>query len=320
MKLGIAIAMIAAIASAPTQAQTPTFPTKQVRIIVPLPPGATADTLPRLLAEKMSARWGVPVVVENRPGAAQNLGAEIVARAEPDGHTLLATPQGPLVISQSLFSKLNFDPGAFTPITVMASLPFVLVVNSKAPVSNLAELVARAKANPGALSYASPGLGSPTHLTMEWLQQLMGGKLNHVPYQGAAPALMDVLAGHVDVMFDNAGNVIELIRSGKVKALAVTSRSRIPELPDVPAIAETWPEYEATSWFAMVAPPKTPPSIASTISRAAIEALRAPDVSRKVGDLSASVVANTPEEMAAFMASEIVQWRKVIEAARVKLD
>lgn len=322
MKLGIALAaaVIAALASAPTRAQTQPFPSRPVRIIVPLPPGATADTVPRLIAEKMSVRWGVPVVVENRPGAAQNLGAEIVARAEPDGHTLLATPQGPLVISQSLFSKLNFDPGAFTPITVMASLPFVLVVNAKAPVSSLADLAARSRANPGGLSYASPGLGSPTHLTMEWLQQLMGAKLTHVPYQGAAPALMDVLAGHVDVMFDNAGNVIELIRSGKVRALAVTSRSRIAELPDVPAIAETWPEYEATSWFAIAAPPKTPPSIASAISRAAIDALRAPDVSRKVADLSANVVANTPEEMAAFMATEIVQWRKVIESARVKLD
>ncbi len=318
--LGFAVVAIAALFCAQAAAQAPAFPTKQVRIVVPLPPGATADTVPRLIADKMSARWGVPVVVENRPGAAQNLGAEIVARAEPDGHTLLATPQGPLVISQSLFSKLNFDPGAFTPITVMASLPFVLVVRSEAPISSLADLVARAKANPGSLTYASPGIGSPTHLTMEWLQQLMGAKLVHVPYQGAAPALMDVLAGHVDVMFDNAGNVIELIRSGKVRALGVTSGTRMAELPDTPAIAETWPEYVATSWFAIVAPPKTPPAVAAEISRAAIDALRAPDVTRKVEDLSASVVANTPEEMAAFMADEIAQWRKVIDVARVKLD
>ena len=320
MKFCIAVAVVAALACAPARAQAPPFPTKQIRIVVPLPPGATADTVPRLIAEKMSARWGVPVIIENRPGAAQNLGAEIVARTEPDGHTLLATPQGPLVISQSLFSKLNFDPGAFTPITVMASLPFVLVVSSKSNVSSLGDLAARSRANPGALSYASPGVGSPTHLTMEWLQQLMGAKITHVPYQGAAPALMDVLAGHVDVMFDNAGNVVELIRSGKVRALAVTSRNRMAEMPDVPAIAETWPEYVATSWFGIVAPPNTPPAIASAISRAAIDALRTPDVARKVADLSASVVANTPEEMAAFMAEEIMQWRKVIESARVKLD
>ena len=316
-----AAAMIAAgfvAAAVPAAAQT--FPARAIRIIVPLPPGATADTVPRLIGEKLTAKWNVPVVIENRPGAAQNLGAEIVAKSEPDGHTLLATPQGPLVISQSLFSKLNFDPAAFTPVTVMASLPFVLVASTRAPVSSLAELAAYAKANPNRLSYATPGVGSGTHLTMEWLQQLMGASLTHVPYQGAAPALTDVLAGHVDVMFDNAGNVVELIKAGKIRALAVTSRQRMKELPEIPAIAETWPSYVATSWFGVVAPPKTPPAIAAILSRAMVEALRAPDVAKKVADLSANVVANTPEEMAAFLKEEIAQWRHVIEAAKVKLD
>ena len=296
------------------------YPTRPIRIIVPLPPGATADTLPRLIGEKLTLKWGQPVVIENRPGAAQNLGAELVAKAEPDGYTLLATPQGPLVLSQYFYPKLGFNPQAFVPITVMAQLPYVLVAHPKLPVASLADLIAVAKGQPGKLNYASPGTGSSNQLAMEWLKSLGGIPLTHIPYKGAAPALTDLLAGHVEVMFDNAGNVVPLIRDGKLKALAVSSKTRMTDLPNVPAVAETYPQFEASSWFAVVAPPGTPPEVAAKLSQAMGEALRLPDVASRVRELSATPIGSTPEETAAFLAEERERWRGVIAAVGVKPD
>src|SRR4051812_4380252 len=216
-------------AARPAAAQA--YPSRPIRIIVPLPPGATADTLPRLIGEKLTAKWGQPVIIENRPGAAQNLGAEMVAKAEPDGYTLLATPQGPLTISPYLYHRLGFDPAAFVPITIMASLPYVLVTHPGSPIVSLEALVAYAKAHPDKLNYASPGAGSSNQLAMEWLKSLAEIGLTHVPYRGAAPALTDLLAGHVDIMFDNAGNVVQLIKDGRLKALAVSAKARMADLP-----------------------------------------------------------------------------------------
>jgi len=296
------------------------YPVRPIRIIVPLPPGATADTLPRLIGEKLTLKWGQPVVIENRPGAAQNLGAELVAKSEPDGYTLLATPQGPLVISQYFYPKLSFDPQAFVPITVMAQLPYVLVAHPKLPVASLADLIAAAKGEPGKLNYASPGTGSSNQLAMEWLKSLGGIPLTHIPYKGAAPALTDLLAGHVDVMFDNAGNVVSLIRDGRLKALAVSSKTRMTDLPDVPAVAETYPQFDASSWFAMVGPPGTPPEVATKLSQAMGEALRLPDMASRVRELSATPIGGTPEETATFLAEERERWRGVIAAAGLKPD
>ncbi len=300
----------------PAAAQS--YPSRPIRIIVPLPPGATADTLPRLIGEKLTAKWGQPVIIENRPGAAQNLGAEMVARAEPDGYTLLATPQGPLTISQYLYPRLGFDPAAFVPITIMAALPYVLVTYPTAPVSSLEEFIAYAKAHPDKLNYASPGAGSSNQIAMEWLKSLADIRLTHVPYRGAAPALTDLLAGHVDVMFDNAGNVVQLIKDGRLKALAVSAKARMAELPDVPAIAERFPQFVAMSWFAVVAPPKTPPEIAALLADAMAEALRMPDVSKRVAELSATVMATTPAETAAYLRKETEQWGRVIVSAGIK--
>jgi len=294
------------------------YPSRPIRIIVPLPPGATADTLPRLIGEKLTAKWGQPVIIENRPGAAQNLGAEMVAKAEPDGYTLLATPQGPLTISQYLYRRIGFDPAAFVPITIMASLPYVLVTYPASPISSLEEFIGYAKANPDKLNYASPGAGSSNQLAMEWLKSLADIRLTHVPYRGAAPALTDLLAGHVDIMFDNAGNVVQLIKDGRLKALAVSAKTRMAELPDAPAIAERFPQFVAMSWFAVVAPPKTPATIATQLADAMIEALRAPDVTERVHDMSAAVVATTPEETAAYLRRETEQWGRVIAAAGIK--
>src|SRR6185295_9512635 len=262
----VALALLLLVASAGL-ASAQTYPSRPIRIVVPLPPGANGDLMPRILAQQLAAKFGQSVVIENRPGAAQNLGAELVYRAEPDGYTLLATPQGPLVISQSFFPKLAFDPTQFVPVTIMARLPYILVVHPKVPVNTFAEFIAYAKANPNALNDASPSTGSGPHLTGEMLKLASGIKMTHVPYAGMAPALNDLLAGHVEMMFDNLGNSLPLVRDGKLKGLAVSSDKRAPELPDLPAIAETYPEVVATSWFAIVAPPRTPPEIAAKLSQ-----------------------------------------------------
>jgi tripartite-type tricarboxylate transporter receptor subunit TctC len=313
--LAAAAMLLVATVSASAQAD---FPNRPIKIVVPLPPGATADTLPRIIGEKLTAKWGQPVIIENRPGAAQNLGAEAVARAEPDGYTLLATPQGPLTVSASMFAKLNFDPAAFVPVTVMAQLPYVLVVNPKVPFTTFPEMVAYAKARPGKLNYGSPGSGSSTHLSMEWLATLAGIKLTHVPYKGAAPALTDLVAGHIEMMFDNLGNPLQHIRDGRLRAIAVASEARIAELPDTPAIAETFPGFVSTSWFAIVAPPKKPPEIAAKLQAAIAEVLRMPDVVAKLQQLPAKPVASTPEATAALIREETARWRKIIAAAGIK--
>jgi tripartite-type tricarboxylate transporter receptor subunit TctC len=274
--------------------------------------------MPRILGQHLSTRLGQPVVIENRPGAAQNLGAELAFRAEPDGYTLLATPQGPLVISQSFFPKLPFDPAQFVPVSIMARLPYILVVHPKVPVATFDEFLAYAKANPGKLNYASPGTGSGPHLTGEMLKLATGIQLTHVPYSGFAPALTDLLAGHTDVMFDNLGNSLPLVQEGKLKGLAVTSEKRAPELPNLPAVAETYPDVQATSWFAIVAPPKTPPEITSKLSQAFAEILREPEIEKRWREMTLTPVGGKPEEVAAFFKAETERWRKVIVSGNIK--
>ena len=300
----------------PVQAQGD-YPSRTVKLVVPLPPGATADSLPRIVAEKLAQRWGQTVIIENKPGAAQNLGAEFVAKAAPDGYTLLATPQGPLVISQSFFPKLGFDPAAFVPISIFAQQPLVLVANPHVPASTLQQLIAYAKANPGKINFASPGIGSSPHLTGEMLQSDAGIRFTHVPYKGLGPAKIDLLAGQVDIAFDNLSNTLALIREGKLKALAVTGKTRIPELPNVAAVSELYLGFYSTSWFAFVAPPRTPPAIAGKISQAIAEVMRMPEVIEKFHRLGATPMATSPEETAAFLKQETERWRKVIVSGHI---
>jgi tripartite-type tricarboxylate transporter receptor subunit TctC len=296
------------------------YPSRPIKIVVPLPPGPIADTLPRLIADKLTARWGQPVIIENRPGAAQNLGAEVVARAAPDGYTLLATPQGPLVVSQHFYPTLGFDPSAFVPVTVMAALPYTLVVHPAVQASTLQELIALAKANPEKFTYASPGTGSPPHLAGEMLKSVSGIRMVHVPYKGAAPATTDLLAGRVNLMFDNLANTLPHIKSGKLKVLAVASEARIPELSHVPAIAEGYPGFYAAGWYAIVAPPRTPAEIAAKLSSAITETLNLPDVASRLRDYSARPVGGSPAETAAFFKQESERWRRVIVANGIKPD
>jgi tripartite-type tricarboxylate transporter receptor subunit TctC len=298
-------------------AQAGDYPDRTIEIVVPTPPGANLDVLPRVIADKLAQRWGQTVVIENKPGASQILGAEYVAKAKPDGYTLLATPQGPLVISQSFYPKLRFDPAAFTPISIFAQQPLLLVANPHAPFSTLRELIAYAKANPGKVNFASPGIGSSPHLTGEMLQTDTGIRFTHVPYKGMAPLMVDLLAGRVDIAFNNLGNTSPLIRDGKVKVLAVASPERIPELPDTPAVAELYPGFYATSWFAFVAPPKAPPKIAAKLSRAIAETVRMPEVIGRYKQMGATPLGMSPAETAAFLKKETERWRKIILASHI---
>jgi len=297
------------------------WPAKAVRIIVPFPAGGSADLLPRVVAEKLSARWGQPVVVENRPGAAGNIGADVVYRAEPDGYTLLSAPPPPLVINRLMYANLPYDSTQFVPVTVIGAIPNVVLVNQKISARTVQELIDLAKKNPGKLNYASQGNGTTSHLTAELFMAMAGGlQMTHVPYKGTAPALTDLLAGQVDMMCDNLGVSLPHVRSGKLRALAVTSEKRVPSLPGVPALAESLPGFVAIAWFGVVAPPKTPASIADKISLAIRDALRMPDVEKRLAELSAEPMGLSPAETAAFMRQETERWSAVIRAAGVKLE
>lgn len=316
MKTIVAAALSLTFVTGAASAQS--YPSKPIHIVVPLPPGANGDLMPRILGQRLSAKLGVSVVIDNRPGAAQNLGAELVYRSEPDGYTLLATPQGPLVIAASWFPKLGFDPKEFVPVTIMARLPYVLVAHPSVPFSDFSGFIAYAKANPNKLNDASPSTGSGPHLTSEMLQLAAGIKMTHVPYAGMAPALNDLLAGHVQIMFDNLGNSLPLIREGKLKGLAVTADKRVTEAPELPAIAETYPDVVASSFFTIVAPPKTPPEIANKLSQAFNEILHEPEIEKRWREMTLMGVGGAPSEIRAMLDAETARWRKVIEAGNLR--
>ena len=297
------------------------YPARPIRIIVPFPAGGTADLMPRIFGEKLAAKWGQPVIIDNRPGAAGNIGAEIVYKAEPDGYTLLSAPPPPLVINPSLYPKLAFDPERFAKVGVMAAVPNVLLVHPKVPGASVQELIAHARANPDRLVYASQGNGTTSHLTTEMFKTIAGGlKITHVPYKGTAPALAALIGGEANLMFDNLGVSLPHALSGRLRALAVCSERRVATLPAVPAMAEIYPGFVSIAWFGVVAPPGTSPRIAEKLSASIREALGLPDVGKKLADLSAEPVGSTPAQMAAFMKQDAERWRKVIQSAGVKLD
>ena len=317
--IGAGLALAAMLAALP-QADAQDYPSRPVKIIVPFPAGGTADVMPRVIGEWLSRKWGQPVVVENRTGAAGNIGAEAVAKAEPDGYTLLSAPPPPLVINQNLYPKLGFDPSEFVPIVIMGRVPNALVVNPKLPLNSVAEVIAYAKANPGKLTSATQGNGTTSHLTSELFQMMADVKFQHVPYRGAAPALTDLVAGSVDLMFDNLGVSLPLVKGGQLKLLGVATPKRMASLPDVPTIAETLPGFESAAWFAIVAPPKTPQAVVDKINADVNEALRQSDIVQRLTQLSAEPIGGTPQATAAYMREEIERWHKVIKAANVKLD
>jgi tripartite-type tricarboxylate transporter receptor subunit TctC len=311
--LAAAIAVGLSVAS---QAQT--YPTRAIKLIVPSAAGATTDTLARLVAQKLQAKWGQPAIVDNVPGAGGNIGAEQVAKSAPDGYTALFTYPAPLVVNKALYKTLGYDPDGFVPVTLVAAVPLVLAVGPKVEATTVQQLIAYAKAHPGQLNFASQGYGTSAHLAGELFKSMAGIDIVHVPYKGSAPALTDILGGRIDMMFIELSTVLSQIKAGKLRALAVGSEQRNPSLPDVPALAEVLPGFKATTWFGMVAPPGTPPDIAATLSSAVAAAIREPDVATRLADLSLTAVGDTPQQMAVFLRDERQRWGGVIRAAGVK--
>jgi tripartite-type tricarboxylate transporter receptor subunit TctC len=248
------------------------------------------------------------------------MGAEMVFKAEPDGHTLLVTPPPPLVINQALYSSLAYDPQAFAPVSVIAAIPTVLAVHPKVQANDLQGLIAFAKANPERINYASQGSGTTGHLTAELFASMTGIKMVHVPYKGSSPAMTDLLGGRVDMFFVPLASSLPHIRAGQLRALAVASEKRSAFLPDVPALSETLPGFLSIAWFAVVAPPKTPPEITNKISAAIAEMLRQPAIAKRLVEMNAEAVGNTPAEMSRFLKEETERWGSVVRSARVKAD
>jgi tripartite-type tricarboxylate transporter receptor subunit TctC len=311
---------IALIGSASAQG---TYPNRQITIVVGFSAGGSTDIVARLLAEEMRKSWGQPVVIDNRPGAGGNIGASMVAKARPDGYTLLMGSVGPLAINASLYASMPYDNlKDFTPISLVVHVPNMLVVNPRAmPVQSFAEFVALLKANPGRYFYASTGTGTSSHLSGELLKTIAGVEITHVPYKGAV-ALNDLLAGdQVHFMFATIPSVIEFVRSGRLRALAVTSKNRSAAVPQIPTVAESgFPDFEASSWFGLLGPAELPRDIVLKLHAEIARALKIPELRDSLIQQGADPVASAPDEFAAYMRSETAKWAKVVRASGAKAD
>ena len=313
------IALVAAVGFAfggPARAQD-AYPSRLVKIVVPAAPGSTTDALARIVAEGLGQTWGKSVIVENIAGGAMNIGAAIVARAAPDGYTLMVAPPAPLSFNDLLFRDFGYVPTQFVPITLLAKIPNILVVRKDLPAATLADLIAYGKANPGKLSYASQGAGSTAHQ----LEVLAGIKMVHVPYRGAQPALTDVVAGHVDMFFDTLTTSVPLYRDSKVRLLAIADIERARVVPEIPTFSEGGvPDFRSITWFGLVAPPATPAPLADRINRDVVEILKSRDVTGKLTAMSLDVGATTRPAAARFFAEETALWSRVIKAAAIPLQ
>lgn len=290
------------------------WPAKPIRMVVGFAPGGSTDVTARIVAQALSERLGQPVVIENRAGAGGNIGADAVAKADPDGYTLLMATSSTFAANPNLYKSLPFDVQKdFAPITVTAFIPNLLVVNPSVPAKNVAEFIAYLKASPDKLNFASAGNGTSQHLSGELFNSLAGVRMTHVAYRGGAPAVSDLLGGQVQVIFAPLVEVIQQVRAEKLKALGITTARRSPLLPEIPAILETLPGYEVALWNGLLAPAKTPPDIIDRINRAAVDALRSPEVKAKLAEQGSEPVGNTPAEFSAFIASELVKWRRLVE-------
>jgi tripartite-type tricarboxylate transporter receptor subunit TctC len=297
------------------------YPAQTIKIIVPFPAGGTADTLPRLVADKLRQAWNQPVIIENRSGAGGNVGAEAVASSAPDGYTLLASPPGPIAINETLYKRMQFKPADLMPITVLGTVPNVLDVRADFPAKTVKELIAYAKASPGKVSFASQGNGSTSHLTALMFEKLTATNMVHVPYRGTAPALQDIMGGSVDLFFDNLASSMSLHASGKLRILAVCSAKRVPSLPDVPTVQEAGvPNFASVTWFALMAPKGTPSDIVAKLNSAVIDILNEPDVQARFAKLGVEPAPMDIPATAKFIDEERVEWGDLIKAANVTLD
>ncbi|MEA2924399.1 MAG: hypothetical protein QOD25_1521 [Alphaproteobacteria bacterium] len=315
-----AVGLLAALAPGFAGAQG-TFPTRTVRFIVPFPGGGINDVLARIVGEKLQTRWAQPIVIENKTGAGGNIGAELAYQSEGDGYTLLLSPPGPLAVNQSLYKQLSYKPQEFVPITVVGSVPNVVIVRKELPVNSLKELIDYVKANPGKVTFGSQGNGATPHLTGMMFQGMTDTRMVHVPYRGENLVLNDMIGGHVDVFFGNLAAGGPPFRDGRVKILALADTHRSPMLPEIPTTAEAGlPGLVSTGWFALAAPPKTPPPLASEIAKAAVETIKMPDVQAKFRAASVEPVGNSPAEMAAFVAEESRRWSDIIKKNNIVVD
>jgi tripartite-type tricarboxylate transporter receptor subunit TctC len=295
------------------------FPDRPIRVIVSVPAGGGVDTVTRLVTDKMRAPLGQPLVVENRAGVGGSIAAETVFKAEPDGYTLLASQPSPITTNQLIYKTLNYDPAQLIPVAIMSHVPNVLLVRKDFPAKTVQELIAYAKANPGKINYASQGIGTTSHTTAELFQKITHTKLTHVPYKGTAPAINDLLAGNVDIMFNELASSIQLYKAGSVRILAVTVKNRVPSLPDIPTMEEAGvPGFISDTWHALTAPPKTPDAIVAKLNAAANTAMHDPALLERYKQLSISPGGGTPAEAAAFVKSETQRWGDVIRAAGIQ--
>ena len=310
----------AALAQHASNEPASAYPSRVIRIVVPLTAGGPTDILARIIAQPLAKRLGQAVVIDNKPGAGGNIGADAVAKSPPDGYTLFLGTSGPLSINPSLYGKLPFDPAKdFTPIIAIASAPFVVTVNPKVPARTLAELVQLAKREPGKLNAGSVS-GSAAHLATELFKSASGVEFAHIPYKGAAPATNDMIAGQIELSFASTPGVVPQIRAGTLRALAVTSPKRIPQLPDVPTVAETMPGFDASVWYGLVAPAHTPPEIIQRLNREVTAVLQDPQTRQQRVSGDVTPTGSTPEQFGRFIEAEAAKWGAIVKAKGIRAD
>ena len=317
----IALTSVAWSSHAFAQPSASTFPDKPMKIVVTFTTGGAPDTLARIIGERLTAAWGQPVIVDNKPGAGGNLGADFVAKAPNDGYTLVVGTVGTHSINGSLYSKMPYDMVKdFTPITLLATTPNMLVINNDVPAKNLKDFIALGKKE-GKMTFASAGSGTSIHVSGELFKTMTGIDMVHIPYKGRATAIPDVLGGRVTMMFDNMPSSLALVREGKLRALGVTSSTRSPAAPDIPTIAESGlPGFDAVSWFALFAPANTPKPIIDKLQAEVRKILKTPEISKRLADSGLDPVGGSPEELAAYQKSEIAKWAKVVKDSGAKVD
>jgi len=309
------------LASAGASAQS--YPTKLIHLVVPYPAGGPLDIMARAIGQKLTEAWKQPVVVDNRAGAGGNIGADFVAKSAPDGYTLLMGAVATHAINPSLYSKIPYDPVKdFAPVALVAQVPNILVVNPAVPAKTVRELIDLARAKPGYLNFGSGSTGSTGHLAGELFNTMAGVKMVHIPYKGAAPATADLLAGQVQLMFDNLASALPNVKAGKLRALAVTTLTRSPAMPDLPTIAESGlPGFDLSTWFGLLVPAGTPPEIVAKLNAEVVRALNAKDIRERLEKMGAEPLANnTPEHFAAFIRSEAAKYAKVVKDSGAKVD
>ena len=316
-----ALLIIALLAASAAHAQ-PSYPSRPVRLIVPFPAGSTPDIVGRALGQKLAEAWGQPVVVENRPGAGANIGTAEVARAAPDGYTLLIGSNGPIAINKALYDKLPFDPDRdLKPLSLLAAAPQILAVHPAVPASDLKQLIEYARANPGKLSYGSVGSGSASHLTMELFKSQARVSLVHVPYKGFPPVVQDLLSGQIHATFAIVPAVLPQIRAGKLNGLAVTSEKRTPLAPDIATVSEQGlPHFDATAWQGLLCPAGTPPDAVEAISKETRKAMHSPEVRKILETQGFEVIGSSPQEFEAFIHREREKWTKIVRETGAKAE